>query len=50
MFEEVIKSLPFEVNPKTLSLSMEDTNIDCIKKKLFQLDKLSDEDVYNLVR
>ena len=49
MFEEVVKQLPLEVNPKTLYLSMEDTNIDYMKKRLFQLDKLSDEEAYHLI-
>lgn len=49
MFEEVISKLPFEINPKNLYLSMNDSNIDYLKSRLFQLDKLSDEEVYNLI-
>ena len=49
MFEEVIKHLPLEVNPKNVYLSMNETNIDYMKSKLFQLDKLSDEEVYHLI-
>lgn len=49
MFEEVIKRLPDETNPKTEYLSMNDVNIDYLKDRLFQLDKLSDEDLYHLI-
>lgn len=49
MFEEVFNTLPLEVNPLTEHLSMDYTNIDCIIKKLFNLEKLSDEELYNLI-
>ena len=49
MFENIIKGLPLEVNPKNLYLSMEDTNLESIKNKLFNLDNLSDQDLYNFV-
>lgn len=49
LFDEVVKKLPLEVNPKTVYLSMDYTNIDSIKKKLFKLDELSDEDLYYLI-
>ena len=49
MFEEVVNQLPLEINPKTLSLSMNESNIDYMSDRLFQLDKLSDEEVYHLV-
>ena len=49
MFEEVTKQLPFEINPQTIYLSMNDTNIDYLKDRLFQLDKLSDEEVAKIV-
>ena len=49
MFEEVVKQLPLEVSPNTLNLSMEEYNVDYMKNKLFGLDKLSDEELYNLV-
>lgn len=49
MFEEVTKQLPFEISPQTVYLSMNDTNIDYLKDRLFQLDKLSDEEVYHLI-
>lgn len=49
MFENIIKGLPEEVNPKTLYLSMEDTNLESIKNRLFKLDNLSDQDLYNLI-
>lgn len=49
MFENIIKGLPIEVNPKTLYLSMDDTNLESIKNRLFELDNLSDQDLYNLI-
>lgn len=49
MFEEVVKRLPLEVNPKNIYLSLNESNVDYLKDKLFQLDKLSDEEVYNLI-
>lgn len=49
MFEEVVKRLPLEINPKTVYLSMDDTNLDYMKNRLFQLDELSDEDAYRLI-
>ena len=49
MFEEAINKLPFEMNPKTVYLSMQDSNVDYLKGRLFELDKLSDEEVYNLI-
>ena len=49
MFEEYLKGLPLEVNPKTLTLSMDDTNLDSIKNRLFKLDNLSDQELYTLV-
>lgn len=49
MFEEVTKQLPYEISPQNVYLSMYETNIDYLKDKLFQLDKLSDEEVYNLI-
>ena len=49
LFDEVVKKLPLEVNPKNVYLSMDDTNIDSIKKRLFKLDELSDEELYHLV-
>lgn len=49
MFENIIKGLPIEVNPKNLYLSMEDTNLESIKNRLFKLDNLSDQDLYNLI-
>lgn len=49
MFENIIKGLPMEVNPKNLSLSMEDTNLESIKNRLFNLDNMSDQDLYILV-
>lgn len=49
MFEEVVSKLPVETNPKNVYLSMQDSNIDYIKNRLFQLDQLSDEDIYNLI-
>ena len=49
MFENVIKGLPVEVNPKNLYLSMDDINLDSITNRLFKLDNMSDQDLYNLV-
>ena len=49
LFDEVVKKLPLEVNPKNVYLSMDDTNIDSIKKRLFKLDELSDEELYHLI-
>lgn len=49
MFDNIIKGLPLEVNPKNLYLSMDDANIDSIKNRLFNLDQLSDQDLYNLI-
>lgn len=49
MFEEIIKHLPLEVNPKNIYLSMDDTNINAITNKLFKLDDLDDESLYNLI-
>lgn len=49
MFEDVYKQLPLENNPKELYLSMDELNVDFIKDKLFQLDNLSDQDLYNLI-
>lgn len=49
MFEEVFNKLPVTLNPLTETLSMGYTNIGDVIKKLFDLDKLSDEDVYNLI-
>ena len=49
MFEDIVKGLPKEVNPKNVYLSMEDTNLGSITDRLFKLDKLSDQDLYNLV-
>lgn len=49
MFEEIVKGLPTEVNPKNLILSMEDTNLNSITNRLFKLDNLSDQDLYNLI-
>ena len=49
MFEDYIKGLPLEVNPKNLHLSMDDTNLESIKNRLFNLDNLSDQDLYNLI-
>lgn len=49
LFEEVVKKLPLEVNPQNVYLSMDDTNIDSIKKRLFKLDDLSDEELYHLI-
>lgn len=48
-FNQIIKDLPFEVNPKNTYLSMQDTNLECIKNKLFNLDKLSDQELYNTI-
>lgn len=49
MFEEIVKGLPVEVNPKNLILSMDDTNLGSITNRLFKLDNMSDQDLYNLV-
>ena len=49
MFEEIVKGLPVEVNPKNLILSMDDTNLASITNKLFKLENLSDQDLYTLV-
>lgn len=49
MFEEVFNTLPLVINPLTETLSMDYTNIDSIIKKLFNINNLSDEDVYNLL-
>lgn len=49
MFEEIVKHLPLEVNPKNIYLSMDDTNINAITNKLFKLDDLDDESLYNLI-
>ena len=50
MFEEVIKRLPLDTNPMTEYLSMDSLNVDAIKDKLFNLDKVSDEEIYHLIR
>lgn len=50
MFDNIIKGLPFEVNPQTLYLSMDDANLEVIKNKLFKLGNLSDPDLYELIR
>ena len=50
MFSEITKKLPLEVNPKTVFLNMDDSNIDYLKNQLMSIDKLSDEDVYHLIR
>lgn len=49
MFEEIVKGLPLETNPKNVYLSMDDTNLDSITNRLFKLDNLSDQELYNLV-
>ena len=49
MFEEIVKGLPVEVNPKNLILSMDDTNLGSITSRLFKLENMSDQDLYNLV-
>ena len=49
MFENIIQGLPTEVNPKNLYLSMDDNNLESIKNRLFNLDSMSDKDLYNLV-
>lgn len=49
MFEEVMKKLPVEINPKTEYISMHESNMGYIKDMLFQLDKLSDEETYHLI-
>ena len=49
MFEQYTQGLPLEVNPKNLYLSMDDTNLESIKSRLFQLDDLSDQGLYNLI-
>lgn len=49
MFENIIQGLPTEVNPKNLLLSMDDTNLESIKNRLFNMDKMSDQDLYILV-
>lgn len=49
MFSEVTKKLPLEVNPSTVFLNMNDSNIDYLKNRLMSLDKLSDEEVYYLI-
>lgn len=49
MFENIIKGLPLEVNPNNLYLSMEDSNLGSVTERLFKLDNMSDQDLYNLV-
>lgn len=49
MFSEVTKKLPTELNPKTVFLNMDDSNIDYLKNQLMSIEKLSDQDVYNLI-
>ena len=49
MFEDIVKGLPNEVNPKNVYMSMDDTNLDVITNRLFKLDNLSDQELYNLI-
>lgn len=49
MFDEIIKQLPLELDPKNVYPTLNEYNIGYIKDSLFNLDKLSDEEVYHLV-
>ena len=49
MFSEVLKKMPLDFNPLNHHLCMDEGNIDIIKSRLFGLDKLSDQDAYNLI-
>lgn len=42
-------NLPLEVNPKTVTLSMDTMNLGSIKSKLFNIDNLSDRDLYDTI-
>lgn len=49
MFEEIVKQLPLETNPKNVYPNLNEYNVGYIKDRLFNLDNLSDEEVYNLL-
>jgi hypothetical protein len=48
MFEDIISKLP-QANVKNVYLSMDESNVDYMKSKLFKLEEFSDEEVYNLI-
>lgn len=49
MFEKYIKDMPIELNPQNQYLHMENVNLDHLQNCLFNLDNLSDQDLYNLI-
>lgn len=49
IFNQLTQNLPLEVNPLSVELSMDDTNLESIKNKLMNLDDLSDQGLYNLI-